>query len=517
MSRLLIHRQILDLNYSDAIQARTDLAHWGEKFQTQLQPIIEEVLEEVDIPDQTIRIDKLEINLGRINSKLDPDLLRNRLREELKTLILRRYPELSTSKIKKEGPQFIQKDNFDQNKEVELLIYLLEFGRKPWWSDQSSQSTLKSIFRKLIQEKNQAFKSWIEKKKLSENAVSRLSKHISHKDLINFLSWFNPQKVELIESLFKSFKTTLVPSFSSSKELDSIFIKAVLEAIFLEKSHLNSFSKTLDSLILSNPSKPNSSELNDLILTFLAEVKSKKIDQKAIEKVWLEWSQTPIYEGSKISQKPKIQFLEKSESDLFIQLARTVLIKSHSVEESIKSKEKDLYRSKDQLEQDETFPISNAGLVLTAPFLPYFFEGLNLTKEKEFASDGAQNRAALLLQSLLDESNQFEESDLLLNKILCGIPCSKVIEVKFEPTDLEKEEMKNLLDTLAQRWKALKTSSGKSISKGFFHREGSLRKVEKGFQLIIPRTSIDILLNQLPWGISIIKHPWMEETLFTEW
>jgi len=513
----MIHRQILDLNYSDAIQARTDLAHWGEKFQTQLQPIIEEVLEEVDIPDQTIRIDKLEINLGRINSKIDPDLLRNRLREELKTLILRKYHELSNPKIKKERPQYIPKDSFDQNKEVELLIYLLEFGRKPWWSDQSSQSTIKSIFRKLIQEKNQAFKSWIEKKKLSINAVFRLSKHISTQDLIHFLSWFQPQKVELIESLFKSFNTTLVPSFSSSKELDSIFIKAVLEAIILEKNHLNSFSKKLDSLILSNPNKPNSSELNDLILTFLDEIKSTKIDQKAIEKVWLEWSQSPIYRKSDPSRKQKAKLLENSDSNLFFEQAERLLKKTSSIEEPLKSRKKDLFRSKDQLEEDETFPITNAGLVLTAPFLPYFFEGLELTKEREFVSEKAQERAALLLQYLVDESNEYEESDLLLNKILCGIPCSKVIEVKFEPNDLEKEEMKNLLDTLAQRWKALKTSSGKSISKGFFRREGSLRKVDKGFQLIIPRTSIDILLNQLPWGISIIKHPWMEETLFTEW
>lgn len=517
MSRHLIHRQILDLNYSNAIQARTDLAQWGEKFQSQLQPIIEEVLKEVDIPNWTIRIDKLEIDLGRVKANLDPDLLRIRLREELKTLILRKYPELSNPKIKKERPQYIPKDSFDQNKEVELLIYLLEFGRKPWWSDQSSQSTIKSIFRKLIKEKNQAFKSWIEKNKLSINAVFRLSRHISTQDLIHFLSWFKPQKVELIESLFKSFKTTLVPSFSSSKELDSIFIKAVLEAIILEKNHLNSFSKKLDSLILSNPSTPNSSELNDLILTFLDEFKSIKIDQKAIEKVWLEWPQTPIYRKSETSRKEKAKLSENSESDLFFEQAKRLLKKTSSIEEPLKSRKKDLFRSKDQLEEDETFPISNAGLVLTAPFLPYFFEGLELTKEREFVSEKAQERAALLLQYLVDESNEYEESDLLLNKILCGIPCSKVIEVKFKPNDLEKEEMKNLLDTLAQRWKALKTSSGKSISKGFFGREGSLRKVDKGYQLIIPRTSIDILLNQLPWGISIIKHPWMEETLFTEW
>ena len=36
------------------------------------------------------------------------------------------------------------------------------------------------------------------------------------------------------------------------------------------------------------------------------------------------------------------------------------------------------------LKAEETFPISNAGLVLAAPFLPYFFRGLGLVEKKEF-------------------------------------------------------------------------------------------------------------------------------------
>ena len=94
---------------------------------------------------------------------------------------------------------------------------------------------------------------------------------------------------------------------------------------------------------------------------------------------------------------------------------------------------------------------------------------------------------------------------------------SEPTEVNFSPSELEKEEIKNLLDAMVTRWTALKSTSGASMAKGFFRREGSPRRVDKGFQLLIPRISIDILLNRLPWTISIIKLPWMEETLYTEW
>jgi hypothetical protein len=155
--------------------------------------------------------------------------------------------------------------------------------------------------------------------------------------------------------------------------------------------------------------------------------------------------------------------------------------------------------------------------VLAAPYLPYFFKGLGLVENKEFISKEAQNRGVLLIQALLDESHAYEESDLLLNKILCGMSPSEPIEVNFSPTKLETEEIKNLLDAMVARWTALKSTSGAAMAKGFFRREGSLRRIDKGYQLMIPRISIDILLNRLPWTISIIKLPWMEETLYTEW
>jgi hypothetical protein len=35
--------------------------------------------------------------------------------------------------------------------------------------------------------------------------------------------------------------------------------------------------------------------------------------------------------------------------------------------------------------------------------------------------------------------------------------------------------------------------------------------------LQVEAKTVDILLNQLPWGISMIKLPWMQRMLWIEW
>ncbi|HSF55307.1 MAG TPA: contractile injection system tape measure protein, partial [Algoriphagus sp.] len=233
------------------------------------------------------------------------------------------------------------------------------------------------------------------------------------------------------------------------------------------------------------------------------------------EKVWAKWIQTPSFKKSSVSSISQARS-EQAAKVKFLELVKTNLAESKSsISDSIKKASQT--SPSEKLDLDETILISNSGLVLTAPFLPFFFKGLGLVENKQFVSPESQNRAVLLLQALLDDSYEYEESDLLLNKILCGLEPTEPIQVRFSPTDIEKEEIKNLLDSMVSQWSALKSTSGASMAKGFFHREGSLKRTSKGHQLTVPRISIDILLNRLPWTISIIKLPWMNEPLFTEW
>ena len=487
MGRHLIHSQTLYLRYSNATRAKMDMDQWGVWYQHELLSVIAEVLDELEIPGKTIRLDKLELDLGRISGKPDPDILRKKLREALKDQIQRQFPELIRIHPVSLSESLVHTRMQDEQKDLEQLIYLLEKGRQPWWALSSKKARIRHLFQKLFRvEKNSSLKKWLESQPLSSPASQRLANHLAYSDLVELAIWVFPENTRAWKLVSKSLAEALTREAFEKAELEVLLSEVLVETFFVEKSGRTSIiSEWFKSNILFSPntkSKPGDiahpySEPAYRTRTGESLRINKKL-QKEIAKLLRE-------KGSSrgVSEPPYLQARPPAGN----------------------------------IEKDETYPISNAGLVLAAPFLPYFFKGLGLVEKKEFVSRDAQNRALLLIQALLDESYAYEESDLLLNKILCGITPDEPIPVTFSPTDLEKEELPNLLDAMVQQWTALKSNSGRSMARGFFPREGSLRRTDKGYQLTIPRTSIDILLNRLPWTISIIKLSWMDETLFVEW
>lgn len=517
MGRHLIHSQKLDLRYTRVTQAKADLDDWGAVYQREFMPVITEVLDDLEIPWETTRIDTMELDLGRISGKLDPDLLKQKLRDVLKTQILRDAPELRKGLAAKESASSFRSIALDDQKDLELLIYLLENGRKPWWTLPSKKVGIRSFFQKLIgQGKNPALKIWLESQPLSSHAAERMVNHLSYRELTDLIAWVFPRSEVAWRSFSRSLEVALIPDFWSESDA-SVFLSTILTESFLvrKSGSMAPISTWLrDSPVFSSGGKIQKTEIFVPLLEAVASRRkssaSKALLLEAVEK----WLDSPFV----LNHTELSSGISREEKQVLIQEILGVLSKKTVLtEEKQHSPSRKKNRQINPLEMEETFPISNSGLVLTAPFLLYFFAGLGLMEKKVFVSIEAQNRGALLIQALFDESHDYEESDLLLNKILCGIAPGEAIPVAFSPTDPEKEEISHLLGTMTQQWTALKSTSGRSMAQGFFPREGSLRKVDKGYQLLIPRISIDILLNRLPWTIGIIKLPWMNETLFVEW
>jgi hypothetical protein len=51
----------------------------------------------------------------------------------------------------------------------------------------------------------------------------------------------------------------------------------------------------------------------------------------------------------------------------------------------------------------------------------------------------------------------------------------------------------------------------------FLQRRGLLRNIGSSWQLQVEPESFDLLLGKLPWGISIVRLPWMTRPIFTDW
>jgi hypothetical protein len=44
-----------------------------------------------------------------------------------------------------------------------------------------------------------------------------------------------------------------------------------------------------------------------------------------------------------------------------------------------------------------------------------------------------------------------------------------------------------------------------------------IEEKERHFSVRAERITIDVLLEKLPWGISLVKYPWMPKPLYVEW
>ena len=84
-------------------------------------------------------------------------------------------------------------------------------------------------------------------------------------------------------------------------------------------------------------------------------------------------------------------------------------------------------------------------------------------------------------------------------------------------TEADREEADALLRAVIDHWRVLKSTSPKGLRTAFLARRGLLREEEHGWRLQVEPNAFDVLVAQLPWGLGIIKLPWVPKAIFTEW
>jgi hypothetical protein len=163
----------------------------------------------------------------------------------------------------------------------------------------------------------------------------------------------------------------------------------------------------------------------------------------------------------------------------------------------------------------ECIYIENAGLILLHPFLPQFFTALGIAAEDQLVEP---ERALCLLHFLTTGLLIAPEYELTLCKILCNIPLETPVESNMELTELESAEAEALLKAVIRHWDALRNTGIDGLRGEFLLRFGKLSvRTDGDWLLQVEAKSVDLLLNQLPWGISMIQLPWMQRMLWVEW
>jgi hypothetical protein len=187
--------------------------------------------------------------------------------------------------------------------------------------------------------------------------------------------------------------------------------------------------------------------------------------------------------------------------------------------EKEKADRKDMPPAADYSESigEEGIFVQHAGLVLLHPFLSLFFKRLELVAEGRFVDQEARQKAIHLLHYLASGEKFPDEHLLVVGKVLCAHPIHHPVVKELELSDDDTEEADHLLQVVIDRWEILKSASPDGLREGFLQRRGKLFRKNDSICLQVESSSIDILLDHLPWNIAIIKLPWMKEMIRVEW
>lgn len=166
---------------------------------------------------------------------------------------------------------------------------------------------------------------------------------------------------------------------------------------------------------------------------------------------------------------------------------------------------------------DEGVFARHAGIILLHPFLNSFFKRLEMVHDKEFANLMAHQKALHLLYYLSTGQKHPDEYELVIAKVLCAYPLQQPVETDIELTEMELNEANDLLIAAIVQWEVLKNSSAAALREGFLQRNGKLFSKSDKLYLQVEKSAIDVLLDRLPWNLSMIKLPWMNEMLRVEW
>lgn len=439
--------------------------HW-------LMPGIERVLERWAPPDGHLYIERLEIDAGVLTiERLEHDIAES-VAQRLERSLREQIPRGQSS------PTILSNDiqyKTAQHSINEAFIYFLRTGSLPWsfrlWEGRSLELVILDAW-------HEAAKSGINDRAVNDEVLSALASATVRKRLVRqfsvvfletLLSVLSPEGKEVMDGVLQTVRRFHEPAVDTKT-----FEIHLWETAFANVARAN----VLTVAIL----------IGDAWRTVPAMTEARNALVKALERHWPDAINAVQANSTKSREPttPKHGLSENTPSNLI----------HHP-------------------EAREGIYVENAGLVLLHPFLPQFFAALGVGGDKNLLQP---ERALCLLHFLTTGQSLAPEYELMLPKILCNIPLETAVESDLELTDLEKEEVNALLEAVIRHWEALRNTSSDGLRGSFLLRPGKVSLRDDGDWLLqVESRTYDILLDQLPWGISTIKLPWMEKMLWVEW
>ena len=471
----IIKKQVINLSLDKKLDAFRIQQLVSNHYYNKIVPLLQQAFDDASFEEETISLDTLEIDLGIINEKEIEkgnweELVFKKISEQL---IPFKHNIPSGDKAKKRSTSL----NIS-----EQWIFYMQHGYLPWnvlqinpaWYDKvleafAADAIAIGNLRKLITRHPVSVKRIISQH--PENFLKALIETLTARNQDALLQMIN----EITDIFFVSAKKNQIESLQKKGAKQKLW-EQVLQLAASSEKKLNPL--VIATYLLSknfSGQQFNSKKIKDFMLKNNIDVASSKEIKKELEN-----------EGTgkgeeKISTQDVIEKDHKNEVD------------------------------------EEGIYVQHAGIVLLHPFLTHLFRNLQLVTGESFVDTLSQQKALYLLHYLSTGNTRPEEHELVMAKVLCAYPLQEPVDNSIELEIEELQEGDSLLVSAIRQWEILKSTSPDGLREGFLQRNGKLFTKNGQLQLQVEASSIDMLLDQLPWSLSTIKLPWMTDILKVEW
>ena len=433
----------------------------------------------------------------------------------------------------------------------DLIFHFLKTGKIPKWSKRIKieDEEILRFLKTLIKKKNIVYlNKFINDEKVSNNIKSILSTS----DYLKISKLPIDSNVKIKNKRFNDFEV-----FKYYIEIGSVpvekfdvnpssLINTIKETFnlnyFLLKKHIHKFSKNdlkikrlleifkepkdidLLFLIIGRTLVKNIKSFADFFTTVDKDFKRYFIDLKSkkfISIILKTWSKQELFCEEKIisilvmdniinfskwinkEKLIKIKKIDKKRFDEIFDFTINFLeLKSEIETEKVDEfKDFELNVEKDLF---EGINVENCGLILIWPFISKLIEKLELTSQNYYVDYISKTKALLATNYLVNGNLELENTELTLNKVLCGIELDFDFDEKTVLNDYELNLCNMALEAIITQWKKIK--SVRNLREWFLKRKGIL--IEK---------DLEYNLKFVPWCFLLVKSKIMKKKILVNW
>ena len=493
--RHLIKKQIIELSLDKRVNYYHVQQQVSDRYWNEIVPLLEKSFDAISSEDELMEIDQFELDLGVVSEK---EIGNEDWMKEIKKKIVEKIASITDPA----SPQYAVRSQDRRLGVTGQWLYYMDHGFLAWNSGQLDDKWHQDVLEALAIDFNsyQTLKGRILRDSFFlKRIVTQHTDYFLHKltEIITAEKQESlPGYVDELLLLYRHLKKgKKISGNESDKELKIILWQRLLRWASKGKPY------------------PSASALPDeLIRSFVQEnMVTTKISPVIAEKLQVT---LPLLNRYSNDLKKQLRREEKR----IDKVVKDLKISKNKILEEGSENDKELNSKSNGrvLDEDGIF-IINAGTVLLHPFLKSLFDRLGLIKDAVFIDEHARELSVYLIHYLSTGQIEAKEYELTVAKVLCAYPLEKPLEHEEVLPPEFTLEADSLLEAAISQWEILNKTSVTGLREGFLQRPGKLFSRNGNLCIQVEKNSIDVLLDYLPWNLSIIMLPWMNDILRVEW